>query len=1001
MDSQFTGLWTQRSPLRDADSTYLVRKFYSGIRFDSILDGINGEITSRLTSKRRPGTSLYNNAIAFSPVNSFYSYKYIQSGSEVVRVLADCTNGNIYDITGGAAVNLFTKSAGAGKTRFLGVGTELFFTDGVDLKKWVRSAIAWSAATTFTQGQFIVDTNLNLQLAIGSQQATITGVQIASNVVTLFFSSLTPLDIPDLTKLTLSGMTTVATLNGTHTVQSVENGSQITFNFTHANVAFSAETGSATTGTGTSGSTQPTWATTLGAITQDPSAGGGAQWECRGSAIQNWGVSAPVNAPTVTQAAAPTLYQQWAASTWYSPNFVIVDSNGNLQQLTTAGVTKSGGAPTWATTPVGATTADGTAVWTLLGSGAWAASTVYALNAIVQATFTYYITTPQITYVWNGYANVPVVTQVQTAVTVTCLFQCSQAGTSGTMTPSWVNGNGTTVTDGTVGWTNIGTPVNWPGAVQTLSLATSILDSNYNIQTPQVTGETGTTHPTWATAQGADTLETGPAIPQDWQNTGPYGQANEGSWTYAYSGKNSITEDISTASPASASITQGANKLVIIQGSGLADPQYDSLVIWRTAQGQATLLFLDEIPNPGAGQTWIYTDTTPDSGLDAEIAAPIAESNNPPPAGMTAPVYHQQRIWGIVNNTVVYSGGPDTLTGSGNTAFPPLNSIAFQEKCIRLWPITVSNGGLIVQTTSNHWIILGTGTASNPYYVSLYMPNVGILNYDAAAMLGTTLYFMENNGKVSSFDPSNGYVEIGFPIGDQLLKVTTGGISAALYNPATAFVTWNIQSSGETAMYVSDGAVGWFRFSPVSPPETGSLWSVRAGIVGGTSAVQSIETSPGVFNLLIGPSTSGAITMRDTTGTVWTDYNSGTATAYPFWDAKGVIRLCESGQIAEVAHVGLKSTNSGGARPVVSLLMDEIAPSTAVPWDVLQITGNDPPDVPPSYSMYSDRYVALQNNVTPKGDCVLLKVDYGSQAYADELLMYSIYGAKKEERIQR
>jgi hypothetical protein len=363
---------------------------------------------------------------------------------------------------------------------------------------------------------------------------------------------------------------------------------------------------------------------------------------------------------------------------------------------------------------------------------------------------------------------------------------------------------------------------------------------------------------------------------------------------------------------------------------------------------------------------------------------------------MTCPAYHLGRVWGIVDNRVVNSAGPDT-NFNGNTVFPPLSQAIFPALAKRLLPVTVSNGGLLVWTSSGVQIILGTGTAANPFYATMYEPSVNLGGYDALDVLGSTVYFMESNGKVSSFDPQSGYTEIGFPVGDQFKKVTTGGISASLYDPSTTFLSWNIQSSGETAMYVADGAVGWFRMAAIAPPENGLVWCPRAAIAGGTSAVQSIETSPGNYDLLIGPASSGPILKRDTTGAVFGD----NGTSYPAWDSKGVVRLCESGQVAEVAHIALKSMATGGPRPSVSILMDEVAPSTDAPWDELAISSTDPPDLEPSVSMYSDRYQALQNGVTPKGDCLLLKVDYGTNSFGDELLMFSIYGRKQEERVQQ
>jgi hypothetical protein len=52
----------------------------------------------------------------------------------------------------------------------------------------------------------------------------------------------------------------------------------------------------------------------------------------------------------------------WAASTARGTGYMVIDANGNLQEVTTAGTTGAS-APAWATT-VGATTTDGTVTWT-------------------------------------------------------------------------------------------------------------------------------------------------------------------------------------------------------------------------------------------------------------------------------------------------------------------------------------------------------------------------------------------------------------------------------------------------------------------------------------------------------------------------------------------------------------------------------------------------------------------------------------------------------------
>jgi hypothetical protein len=297
-------------------------------------------------------------------------------------------------------------------------------------------------------------------------------------------------------------------------------------------------------------------------------------------------------------------------------------------------------------------------------------------------------------------------------------------------------------------------------------------------------------------------------------------------------------------------------------------------------------------------------------------------------------------------------------------------------------------------------IILGTGTASNPFYPKIYCDKVNLGGYNVEDVMGSVIYLMEANGKVSQitiqypFNPQSGYSEVGLPIGDQFRKVTTGGISSTLYNPATAFLSWCVANTQDTGMYVADGTVGWFRMSAVSPPESGLLWSPRAGIIGGTSCVQSIETSPGVYQLLIGPNAPpGPILMRDQTGTVFTD----NGTAYDAYDTKGVNLLCSTGQVTEVAHISAKSA-AVGSRPVMSVLLGEIAASTARPFAQLAVTGPDPATTPRSKSVFSDRYDLAQNGVNSLSDCILVKFDYGTQAAADELYDWGIFASTEEER---
>jgi len=133
----FTGLWTNRSLLRDAaTSEYLER---SGMgRQDSILGGYNSEISTRLTLKRRYGNSALG--AAYTTPRRFYSFNTFSLTDEVIHVMVD-EPGAVYDSVDGTQKNLvWTKSAAAVTanvgTFFLGVGNTLYFTNGVENKQW-------------------------------------------------------------------------------------------------------------------------------------------------------------------------------------------------------------------------------------------------------------------------------------------------------------------------------------------------------------------------------------------------------------------------------------------------------------------------------------------------------------------------------------------------------------------------------------------------------------------------------------------------------------------------------------------------------------------------------------------------------------------------------------------------------------------------------------------------------------------------------------------------
>jgi hypothetical protein len=180
-------------------------------------------------------------------------------------------------------------------------------------------------------------------------------------------------------------------------------------------------------------------------------------------------------------ASAPPSINDWAASTFYSPLDVIIDSNGNLQQLTTPGTTGSS-TPSWAST-VGTTTSDGTATWTvkkLAASLTWAAHTHYNEGDYVTATvsgtkYLYQLVKTQVPFLVSGNTNAWYWSGSGSAGTSSGAFNKSYpVGDPGTHFANTVSGTGGSRTERPVlSWQNTTSQntqlANYNGAGETIS----------------------------------------------------------------------------------------------------------------------------------------------------------------------------------------------------------------------------------------------------------------------------------------------------------------------------------------------------------------------------------------------------------------------------------------------------------------------------------------------------------------------------------------------------
>jgi hypothetical protein len=175
--------------------------------------------------------------------------------------------------------------------------------------------------------------------------------------------------------------------------------------------------------------------------------------------------------------------------------------------------------------------------------------------------------------------------------------------------------------------------------------------------------------------------------------------------------------------------------------------------------------------------------------------------------------------------------------------------------------------------------------------------------------------------------------------------------------------------------------------APTSAPESGIIWSPRAVIAAGCKAVQSVETSPGINQLLVGPGvTPGPILKRDAT------VNRDNGVAFAAFATIGSITLAEPGELAELLFITLDSMKVG-KRPTLGLLLGEISGTFSKAYRSRQ----DPPALPPSSTIYNDRYYMAQNQQPTYCRHFQLKISWVAEDAHNELLAYTIFGAIHHE----
>ena len=400
-----------------------------------------------------------------------------------------------------------------------------------------------------------------------------------------------------------------------------------------------------------------------------------------------------------------------------------------------------------------------------------------------------------------------------------------------------------------------------------------------------------------------------------------------------------------------------------VSGDGSADTQASEIEIYRTQDGGSQYNFLATVANPGAGNQWTYDDSTLDSGLNTDIIAPIANVNDPPPAGMSLLTWYGGRLWGAVKNTLYFSAGPDCVNGNGQESWPPGNNYTLPGNVSAL---AGTSQGLIIWVKDDAYVT--TGTTSATFTVpQIWQTNFGVANQNCVAQDGDNLIIFTMRSQLYSYG-TNGLAEIGFSEEKQLGAMTPADVYVALH-----------RSGEDEGVFISDGLSKIYRYS-----QTSNSWDPPIVPVGGVGCIASIELTSADWRLMMGrPTGAGYILERDTD--TWDDDDS----PYPAWTVIGSITVAPPRQVANIASV-LTQLTAVGSYPTISVLLNEVKDLGKMPAMFVTLPNPvpDPPQLPPSQSLWVRRhdFKAAQTPLSGHVSHLQIKVDFGTEAQPNELL---------------
>lgn len=470
---------------------------------------------------------------------------------------------------------------------------------------------------------------------------------------------------------------------------------------------------------------------------------------------------------------------------------------------------------------------------------------------------------------------------------------------------------------------------------------------------------------------------------------GTFSAVNGFSYVEAYG--NSVTDEVSNATPISINtgpFTNKANVAVSVTASG--DPQVNQIRVYRTTDSGGGNQFF-ELPNsPFPNTSGIILDTALDTTLQVTSQAEINLGNTPPPSGLINLVWFAGRMWGSVGNLLYASTGPETLSGTApQSNWNPAFQWVIPGPIIKLTP---GPNGMLIRTLDDSYIVRGTDITN--FTVNEFVKDFGLRSFNAEDTDGTNIYTLTSDRQFVLVSAS-GAEDIGLPIADQLENV----------DPTTAYVTVN-RYGLDSIVRILDTAVGVFYDFNLNQ----QCWNLPGILqMPAVSAAGSIETSPGVWRLLLSSSTDTTTTLAFRDVTNFQDLGANYQPNAVF----GSIQLADPGSLAKFGARGgivLETTNAGSP-PYISVLPNDIGcdltqaiGSQIIPGAFTSLSvGSNPVPWPPTLSNQPKNYRSLgwywllAKGLSGLVRHIQVQVSAKPENAATELIGFGIFGDEKSE----